>query len=227
MPTKVFTPIRGKRIRVTELDECSAILATSRKIVTDGFVSVTLTPNIEDASEITVTRADGSLCVSERGNPNFKNFGVEVEFCSVNPALLAIVTNAEEYQSAANSIGFTVPEGAITGRFGLELWTGLAGAGCGADGGESGYLLLPAIASGTLGDITVDGENAITFTVTNAATVGGNGWGTGPYNVVMNSATPPIAAKLPTALDPLDHLLMLFTGVAVPEVNEQPTLVTA
>jgi hypothetical protein len=74
-------------------------------------------------------------------------------------------------------------------------------------------MLLPFVNAGVLGDVEVTGEDAITFSLTGAYTRGGNAWGTGPYEVLMNMGVPDV---LPTALDPLDHLLLVETGVAPP-----------
>jgi hypothetical protein len=85
-----------------------------------------------------------------------------------------------------------------------------------------GYLLLPFVVGGVLGDITVDGENAVTFSLTGAYTKGGNAWGVGPYNVVNNAT--PAPSPLPTALDPFDHLLLVDTSLAPPAASCDPVL---
>jgi hypothetical protein len=219
MSTTCFIPVLGKRLRATSLDECGNTPAsgTANSVVTTGgFISVKLSSEVEDGVEIITRKADGSLCVNEMGDPSFKRFTVEMEFCGVDPGLISLVTNAEIYENYLNDpIGFTVPEGTISSRFGLELWTGLSGAVCdaGADT-ASGYLLLPLVAAGVLSDISVDGENAVTFGMSGAFTRGGNSWGVGPYNVMRDEASAP--APLPTALDPFDHLLMIETGLAYP-----------
>ncbi len=105
------------------------------------------------------------------------------------------------------------------------MFTGLAGSL--NDESAGGYALLPFVSKGTLADLTFDGENAVDFTVQNMASVSGNAWGTGPYNVVMNAATPSAAAKLPTPLDPLTHFLLLDTAVAAPAATTEPTVVAA
>lgn len=225
MPTKTITPIRGKRLRVTQLDDCGRVTPTSMQIVTEGFVTVTLTPQVEDGNDIQVRNASGALCINEKGNPTFTGLDVEIEFCDVNPSLISFVTNAEDYDNYANDVaGFTLPEGEITGRFALELWTGIAGVACDDTGNEtSGYILLPLVAAGTLGDLSIGGEDAITFSLSNSSTRGGNTWGTGPYNVMIDDTDAP--AALPTALDPLDHFLMVETTLAPPIANAQPTTV--
>lgn len=226
MATKTITPIRGKRIRVTQLDDCGNLTPTSLQIVTDGFVTVSLSAQVEDGTDIQVRKASGALCINEKGNPTFTGFDVEIEFCEVNPSLISFVTNAEDYEDYAGDIaGFTVAEGEITGKFALELWTGMAGVACGDDGDEaSGYMLLPLVNAGTLGDVEIGGEDAITFSLSNSSTRGGNTWGVGPYNVLGDEGTP---APLPTALDPLDHFLMIETFVTPPTNTADPEQVPA
>lgn len=218
MATRCFTPVLGKRIRVTRLDNCGNVPVTGTAnavAVTDGFISLTLSAEVEEGSEIITKKADGSLCVNEMTDSSFKRFTMEMEFCGVNPGLLSLVTNAKQYANyAADIAGFTVPEGTISGSFAFEMWTGLSGAACPTGVQEaSGYLLLPRVKAGTLGDIEVNGEDSITFSLTQAFTKGGNVWGRGPWKVLQNGVTPSI---LPTPLDPLDHLLMIETGIAPP-----------
>lgn len=214
--TKCFIPVLGKRIRATSLDVCgNAPTSGDFMVATNGFISVSLTAEVEDGTEIITKKADGSMCVNEMTDASFKRFTVEIEFCGVDPDLLSLVTNAEVYQDYdEENAGIVVPEGTITKRFALELWTGLSGRAC--EPGEeeaSGYMLLPFVSAGVLGDVTIDGENAVTFSLTGAYTKGGNNWGVGIYDVLMDAGAP---APLPTPLDPLDHLLLLETGVAPP-----------
>ncbi len=218
MATRCFTPVLGKRMRVIALDECGNVPASGTQdamVVTDGFISVTLSAEVEDGTEIITKKADGSLCVNEMTNASFKRFTVETEYCGVDPGMLSLTTNAEVYENYdSDAAGIVVPEGTITKKYSQELWTGLSGAAC-AEGDEeaSGYMLLPFVQAGVLGDLTVDGENAVSFMSTGGFTKGGNNWGVGPFNVLDNIGTP---SPLPTALDPLDHLLLIETGIAPP-----------
>lgn len=221
MATKCFDPILGKRIRVTRLDSCGNVPDpedTKGFVSTDGFISINLSSEVEDGVEIVTRKADGSLCVNEMGDSSFKRFNVEIEFCGVNPDLLALVSNAETYTVGADTAGITIPEGTLAKRFALELWTGLTGAACDPDADEaSGYMLLPFLAGGVLGDLTIDGENAITFSITGAFTKGGNSWGVGPYEVIR-TGSPAADGPLPTSLDPMDHFLLIETNLAPPPV---------
>lgn len=189
MTTKCFTPLLGKRIRVTTLDECGNVPAqgtANAVLATDGFITVSLSSEVEEGAEIITKKADGSLCVNEKFANSFKRFTVEMEFCGVNPSLLSMVSNAEPYADYALDIaGITVPEGVIDKQFAFELWTGLAGGVC-VPGAETagGYLLLPFVQGGVLGDLEIGGEDAINFSLTGAYTKGGNAWDVGPYDVV-------------------------------------------
>ena len=228
--THCFVPLLGKRIRVTELNEAGKWPTgpeATPSLATNGFVSVKLSAEVEDGSEIITKKADGSLCVNEKFADSFKRFTVEIEFCGVNPALLAMVSNAETYADATGDIaGITVAEGDIQKFFALELWTGLSGVSSSENGDvASGYILLPFVVAGVLGDIEVGGEDAITFSITGASTKGGNGWGTGPYKVVKDTGGTP--GVLPTALDPLDHFLMMDTALALPPSACDPVAIPA
>lgn len=219
MPNICFTPVLGKRLRAVKLDSCGGVptdAAEDTMIATDGFISVSLSAEVEDGNEILTKKADGSICVNEMQASTFKRFTVEAEFCGVDPGLLSIMTNAEIYQNwDGDNAGIVVPEGTIAKQFSLELWTGLSGQACQPGVEEaSGYMLLPFVRGGTLGDVKVDGENAVTFSLTNSSTKGGNSWGVGPFNVLDNVSG--AAAPLPTALDPLDHLLLISTNIAPP-----------
>lgn len=221
MATHVFIPVLGKRMRVTELNACGVVASGAQNLVTEGFITVSLTSEVEDGVEIIQRNASGALCVNEKKSNSFKRFNVEIDFCGVNPSLISMVTNAEPYEDYAGDVaGFTVAEGEIDKKFALELWTGMSGAACVPGAEASGYLLLPFVEAGVLGDITIDGENAVTFKMTGAVTKGGNGWGVGPYSVVFNESS--VSSKLPTALDPLDHLLLVDTAVAPPPAAADP-----
>ncbi len=224
--THVYVPILGKRIRITTLDVCGNVPAggtVGSVLATSGFITVTLQADVEKGAEILQKKADGSLCVSEMLTSSFKRFNVDIDFCGVNPSIVGMVSNAKPYNDANNDVaGFTVGEGAITKKFALEIWTGLAGQACLPGTAEaSGYLLLPFIQSGVPGDIVINGEKAVDFTLQGAYTKGGNTWGVGPYKPVMNATS--VASALPTALAPTDHLLMIDTGVAPPPDAGTPT----
>lgn len=223
MANHCIIPLLGKRLRVTPADSCGVIAPDAEYVATDGFVSITLSSEVEDGAEIIVRKASGALCVNEKRANSFKRFTVELHFCGVNPALLGLTTNAKPYIDGYSSdvIGYTVPEGEINKWFSLELWTGLSGGVC-APGAEeaSGYILLPLVTAGVLGDIEITGEDAIDFSMTGAYTKGGNQWGTGPFDVQLDDSGDP--ARLDPGVDAFDHLLMIDTALAPPPDSCDP-----
>lgn len=222
MPTVHFTPILGKRIRVTQLGSGGQVPASATAdsfLATDGFIRVNISAEVEDGTEIITKKADGTYCVNEKQANSLKRLNLEIEFCGVNPALLGLVSNAEGYNDYAGDVaGITIAEGPIEKKFALELWTGLDSSTVPGAGEEaSGYLLLPYINAGIIGDLAADGENALSVSMTGAYTKGGNSWGVGPYDVLYDTG---IASPLPTALDALDHLLLVQTMLAPPASSD-------
>lgn len=186
--SRCFTPVLGKKIRVTMLNEDGTVPAAGTSdvsLVTDGFVEIDLKSEIEDGDEIIQKTASGVLCVNELQPSAFKRFTVDITFCGVNPYLFTMITSADVYYDASGAVvGFSQPEGAITSQFALELWTGLSGTKT-----ASGYLLFPLMNGGTFGDLKIDGKDSIDFQVTGCYTEGGNSWGEGPYSVIAGAGT--------------------------------------
>ena len=216
--TLCFTPVLGKRIRVIALDQCGNVPASgtvNSLVATSGFVSVKLSAQVENGADIITKKADGSLCVNTKVADSFKRFDVEMDFCGVDPGLLALTTNAQIYQDyQSNNAGIVIPDGQITSKFSLELWTGVQGQCAAGAASASGYLLLPLVNAGIIGDIEVNGEKEVSFTMKGAYTIGANSWGVGPFSVVSGAGGTP--SKLPSALLPNDHMLLMQTNVAPP-----------
>lgn len=231
MANRPFIPVRGKRIRITRLDHCGRVPNGGDPdafVVSEGFISVQLSSTTEEGPEITERGITGAIVVNEKLPDSFKRMTMELTFAGVNPAMVPMVSNAEGYFDAAgDNAGFTLSEGEINKWFAFELWTGISGVACDPDEEDaSGYMLLPFVNGGTIGDITVNGENSINFSMTGAYTKGGNAWGVGPYHVAYDDASAP--GFLPTALSERTHYLMLRTGLAAPPIADdlQP-MVTA
>lgn len=224
--SRCFSPVRGRAMRVTKLDGCGRpVYGPDSQGVSDGFVSISFTANTDEGEEINVTNANGKTCVREVPCPQFLGYGVEIEFCQVDPALLALLTGQEPVTKGnGEQSGFRVNSdlsGCDSG-FALEVWTGTPGVQCGPEqvegGGDTagGYLLLPFVQGGIFGDFTVE-NGAISFTVQGAATKTGSGWGVGPYDVVPGDDG--TASPLDDPITSGDHLHVEFTDVAPPEVS--------
>lgn len=222
MPAPTSFPlVRGRVMRVTAMDGCCApAYGEDNMAVTEGFVSVALTANINTPDPIVVTNANGKTCVRDTPAPEFQGYGVEITFCDVTPCIFSLVTGQPVVLDALGEVsGFRMNSKVSTADsgFSLEVWMGVPGEACAGVAGAYGYLLLPCLQGGVVGDFTVE-NNAITFTVTGAATKDGNGWGVGPYEVVEDAAGDP--SVLPDPLDPDDHLYVTYTAVAPPEPTD-------
>jgi hypothetical protein len=213
-----FPLVRGRTMRVTAVDGCCAPKygEEDSQVVSEGFVSVALTAQINEPEEILVTNAAGKTCVRDPGCPEFQGYGVEITFCEVSPCLFSIVTGQPVVlDTNGDIVGFRMNSkvSVCDTGFALEVWMGVPGVACSGDAGAFGYLLLPCLQGGVIGDFTIENA-AITFTVTGANTKDGNGWGTGPYDVVDDGAGG--AGPLPDPLDVDDHLYAIFTTVSPP-----------
>jgi hypothetical protein len=216
-----FPLVRGRVMRATKLDKCGTpVTGAESVVVTEGFVSVGMTAEINEAEEIEVKNANGKTCVRDPGCPEFKGYSVEIAFCNVDPCLFSMLTGQDSIVDAQGEVvGFKMNSkvSACDNAFALEVWAGVPGVACTGTDGAFGYVLLPFIQSGVIGDFTIENA-AITFTVTGAKTLDGNAWGVGPYNVVNGIGDTP--AKLAEALDANDHLAVLYTEVAPPAATD-------
>lgn len=192
--TKGLTLVKGRRIRVTKLDACGRpVYGDTTQVTTKGFISVAFTANTTDSDEINVTNAAGEVCVYEASVTSLAGYGIEIQFCNVDPELLSIVTGQPVVLGADGSTvtGFDIDTavGTTASTFALELWAGTPTANACADPnaqGAFGYLLLPFVAGGILGDFTVE-NGSVTFTISGANTKEGNSWGAGPYPVMLGN----------------------------------------
>ena len=209
--------LRGKRLRVTRLDECCqppAVGDPCAVVTTKGFISLTMSPEYETGDEFIQKNADGDLCVNESAEDELKRLTVGIELCGVDFAVLELLTgDALEVDDDGNPVGIRSATGKNSARFALEVWTGVGGAdACGSGEASYGYFLLPCVAGGKVGEVTIENA-AINISVENAYTQGGGGWGVGPFDVIKAAGSPspllvPIAAE--------EHRLARLTTVAPP-----------
>lgn len=204
MASICHNPIQGNTMRVTRLDPtgcCAPVEGDCSTVVSEGFISVAMTDNIEAPTEIKQLNAQGVYCYPPvRTPPQLNWIELTIQFCQVDPELFELVTGSPLVLDAdGNAVGFgTDNDSYATGRFGLEVWTNLGGAQACANGPQYGYLLLPCVKEGTFGDVTIE-NGPINFTV-NAVTSGFNDWGVGPYDVVLDGAglPSPLLSAIPT-----------------------------
>jgi hypothetical protein len=217
--SKCFALVRGRAMRVTRLDGCGAVvLGANAQVVSDGFITVALTANTDEGTAINVTNAAGKVCILDEPVPQFTGYTVEVAFCGVDPVLYELMTGQPVIENGdGEAIGFRMNSGVDAGDsgFALEVWSNVPAAVCEEGAGQQyGYFLVPFLRGGVIGDFTI-GNDAVNFTLSNAASKDGSAWGEGPYDVVLDDNNLP--AGLLEEVDPKDHLLVMLTSVPPPD----------
>lgn len=218
MATKCFSLVRGRVMRISRLDGCGQIvLGPKSQVVSDGFITVALTANTDAGTAISVTNAAGNICILDEPCPQFTGYTVEISFCGVDPDLFAMLTGQPVVlDGAGDTVGFRMNSGidACNSGFALELWSNVPVAACTPGSSATyGYVLVPFLRGGVIGDFTV-GNDAVNFTLSGAASRNGSGWGVGPYNVVRNVSNIPSPLLVP--VDVKDHLIVQLATVAPP-----------
>jgi hypothetical protein len=214
-----FSLVRGRAMRITRLDGCGSVdLGPDASIVSDGFVTVSLTAQTDEGETISVTNAAGKVCILDEPCPVFTGYEVGVEFCGVNPLLYELMTGMPSVLDAdGNRVGIRMNSGvdACASGFALEVWSNVPAAVCDPTAGVSyGYFLVPFIKGGVIGDFTI-GNDAVNFSLSGAKTKDGNNWDVGPYDVVRDDTG--AAGPLLQAVDSRDHLWMQLTSVPSPD----------
>lgn len=191
---KCFALVKGRALRVTKLDSCgNPVLGPGSQVVTKGFISVALSAQTDEGTDINVTNANGDTCVRDDATPEFLGYSVEISLCGVDPDLVSFLTGQavvrDDTAVTPLSIGFDVGTDVDLSAtaFALEMWSVVPGQACVAGDKAYGYFLLPFVQGGNLGDFTVQND-AVNFTVSAAKTQDGNAWGVGPYNVLKTVA---------------------------------------
>lgn len=200
--------IQGTRLRATRVDGCGApVGGADAQVVTNGFISVVMKDNVEAPTEFKVKLADGTYCINQRSRPLLNWIDVTITVCQVAPEFFELLTGSpliyDDATPTPKVVGVATDGSAYaSASFALELWTNIARSRTQACTGAAvryGYLLLPWLVEGAIGDVTID-NGPVSFTLSTITSTG-NDWGRGPYHdVVINHL------GVPTALiDPIPH----------------------
>jgi hypothetical protein len=219
MSSKCFPLVGGSVMRATNLDNCGRPeYGECAQVVSEGFVSIATTANIDDGEEISVTNANGKKCVKQPAKPSLTNYTHVITFCDVEPDLYALITGNEVvYDGAGVAVGFRVDTDVNPADhpFALEVWSNVPGVQCSEEAsGAYGYILHPFLQGGILGDYTIENA-AVSFQIVNIQTLEGAGWGFGPYNVVLDDSD--AESPLLTPIKPTQPLHVQLTEVPPPE----------
>ena len=123
MATKKLKSIKGRTMRLTRLDECGApdTAAECGMIVTDGFIKVTLSNEVQAGQEYTQDNAWGDACIDEKDPDRIKWVNVAISMCEVDPEVLDMVGGANPVIVGADTIGATFGTAANPGAFAIEV----------------------------------------------------------------------------------------------------------
>lgn len=183
MATKRIVSVRGRRFRMTRLDSCGAhVVGTCSKIISDGFVMVTLTGEYEEGEDVTQKNAWGDFCAAERDQPRLKWANVAMQFCDVDPDVADFVGGGavNPVISGSDTVGITVGQAPNDAAFAIEVWGKLAGNACTAGVPEWAYFVVPFIKNGRLdGDLPFG--RVQTFNARGDGVPAPSTWGTTPY----------------------------------------------
>lgn len=180
---------------------CNPVEGACSTVVSESFISLALTAEIEAADEFIVKAANGTLCLNETGEPTLKRYSVVATICKADPDLFHLFSGViPVLDFAGGTVGFEVPTNLSGGaQFALEFWTRVPSDVC-QPGQSQQYLywLLPCLKDGRVGDFTVE-NGPLNFTL-NANANSSDTWGVGPYDVVAQDVggTPgPLLTALP------------------------------
>lgn len=223
MATTCPSFLRGNVMRVTRLNNCGQpIYGDCNQVVSDGFVTITMSAEVEEGEEVTVTKANGKTCISDKACDQLKWYTVETEFCQVDPDLIQMMNPTWEkildYQG--DTIGYDAKGNlSCDTGFALEVWMDTYGAtdACSGEGsqGAYGYLLLPWVVGGAPGDLEI-GNDAISFTFSGRTKLGSR-WGRGPYPVMLGANAVP--GPLLTPVDTDTQYRLFVTTIRPPEAE--------
>lgn len=160
MPTRILKSIKGNVVRLTRLNACGdPIVGSCSSLVSECFISVTLSGEFESGTEFVQKNAWGNLCISDKDADVLKRVNVALQFAELNPDALDFMTDSNTVVSSGNNIGSTWGTAMNQTAFALEVWTKASGAACSPSSPSWGYFLVPFIKNGKLdGDLTIQND---------------------------------------------------------------------
>lgn len=220
MATKCFQSIQGLCLRVTRLDSCCNTPATgtlSSFVVSDSFITLGLTAELDDPDEFILKLASGRLCINEIGQATLKRYTVQMSLCNADPDLFEImggITKVIDFNG--DTVGYEVDQDLSGGsRFSLEFWTRVPQDQCVAGVPTSYvYWLLPCLKNGRFGDVTIE-NGPLEFSFT-ADALPSSAWGTGPFNVAPRSLADVAGGRLRAPIGNKTALHVQTTTIAPP-----------
>lgn len=231
MATKCFQSIQGLCLRVTALDTCCRPPSAGTPnafVVSDSFINLSLTAELEEPDEFTVKLANGKLCINEIGCATLKRYTVEVSLCNADPDLFNIIGGVNKVLAFnGDVVGYEIDENlGECGKFSLEFWTRVPQNFCLSEDGLPQYIywLLPCLQNGRVGDVTI--ENGPLEFSWSADAIPSTAWQQGPFNVVPQAALDTTGGPLIAPIG-CNTALHVETTIVPPPCNNTPSCVTS
>jgi hypothetical protein len=182
MATKTLKSLKGRVMRITRLDACGIpVVGDCSSIVTDGFITVSFTPNVESGEEFTQKNAWGDFCISEKDADRTKWFDVAISMCEVDPDVLDIIGGGNVINDGTDNIGAAFGENSDADAFAIEVWTKQAGGSCEGGTSEWGYFVAPFVQNGSIDGSFEIANAALTAGLKGEAQKATDAWGVNPY----------------------------------------------
>lgn len=220
--------IFGKALRATAIDACGKpIQGASNRIVTNAFISVTLSPDVTAAEEKTQKNAEGKDCFKKRTPPEFQRYNIDIKTCGADPALYSLIAGYEQILDYDDTpIGFADGVDVSNTRgVAIEVWSdAMTDESCPlpesdaifsveGTGSEYGYWLFFGTEWIPSGDYAIsENPSELGFS---GITIPGPYWHRGPYNVarIDGNNTP---GRLLSPVGKKRHVTFFKTPVAPP-----------
>jgi hypothetical protein len=170
------------RVRVTRVDSNGNVIAGQNAYVTDAALSISVTPNIETGTAISVRNGCGCKISSFKFPDTFNWFELAFVDTTLEPVLEAFLLGAETIVDGADVVGLAYPSSLACDEdepaVAIEFWTKhIVGSGQDAIHPWVHYVFPMSIWQ--LGDNTFE-EAAGQPTLNGFTRTNGN-WGDGPY----------------------------------------------
>ena len=221
--------IFGKAMRATAIDRCGKpIQGSANRIVTNAFISVTLSPEVTAAEEKTQKNAEGKDCFKKRTPPEFQRHNIDMKMCGADPDMYSLIAGYERILDYDDTpIGFADGAEVSSARgVAIEVWSdAMTDESCPlpesdaifsleGTGEEYGYWLFFGTEWIPSGDYSIsENPSELGFS---GITIPGPYWHRGPYNVarIDGNNTP---GRLLTPVGKKRHVTFFKTPIAPPE----------
>lgn len=205
MNTQCYAQVRGSVIRATLLDACgNPDPGASAVVVSKRISTVTIAEVADSGTNIRERNFADELCVVDDAFDTVIGYTAEIALCGVDPGLVSLLTGQPVVVNASGDIvGFDAETGIDMDSFGfsLEVWSRIAGSACDPSGNRKwGYTVFPFLKGGRLGGFSFQ-NGAVQFTISNAQTRDGNGWGVGPFDVDRDGSGNPAPLNTPLGVN--------------------------